>query len=88
MSELIVRSKIYIRKFDKRNSQVVSYENRTLTSSWLFQAVCDFSLAAECFDRSINWLEMDHEDFSPVIFYKAMNHIQFPYDSEIGEHAQ
>lgn len=43
-------------------------------SSWLFRAVRVFCWVAECFGRSINWLELDLVDLSPVRYNRTMNH--------------
>lgn len=60
---------MYISTLDKRNSKIVMYGNLSLTSSWLFSTVFDFSWVAESFDRSKNWLELDRVDFSVVSFH-------------------
>lgn len=40
--------------------------------SWLFRAVHDFSYVAKGFDLSMNGLELDRVEFSPVSFYIAV----------------
>lgn len=47
------------------------FEDSTLTQS-------RFSYVAEGFDKSMNQLELDSGDFSPVFFYRAMNQNMFP----------
>lgn len=43
-------------------------------SSWLFRAVRVSFGVAEGFGRSINWLELDLLDLSPVRYNRTMNH--------------
>lgn len=37
-------------------------------------------IIAEGFDQSINLLELDHVDFKPVSFSRAMHYNQCPYE--------